>query len=88
MYYGGDDFNGTNLATTMSYTGGNWTPVTTTGTNPGPLDGPSLAYDAADGYVVILAFVPGLGLLLGMSGASSAIPPGGLELASADADGP
>ena len=42
----------------------------------------------ADGYVVILAFVPGLGLLLGMSGASSAIPPGGLELASADADGP
>jgi len=42
----------------------------------------------ADGYVVILAFVPGLGLLLGMTGASSAIPPGGLELASADADGP
>ena len=41
-----------------------------------------------DGYVVILAFVPGLGLLLGMSGASSAIRPGGPQLAGADADGP
>ena len=41
-----------------------------------------------DGYVVILPFVPGLGLLLGMPAASAASPPGGLQLAGADADGP
>jgi hypothetical protein len=41
-----------------------------------------------DGYAVILAFVPGLGLLLGLSAASAAPPPGGPQLAGADADGP
>jgi hypothetical protein len=41
-----------------------------------------------DGYAVILAFVPGLGLLLGLSAASAARPPGGPQLAGADADGP
>ena len=44
-----------------------------------------MASVGTDGYVVLLAFVPVLGLLLG---ASAAAPPGGLELASADADGP
>jgi hypothetical protein len=41
-----------------------------------------------DGYAVILALVPGFGLLLGMSAASAAGPPGGPQLASAAADGP
>ena len=49
------------------------------------------------GYIVVLAFVPGIGLLLGWIGggvtarpgtAAGPPPPGGLELASADADGP
>ena len=44
-----------------------------------------MASVGTDGYVVLLAFVPGLGLLLG---ASAAAPPGGPQLASADADGP
>jgi hypothetical protein len=44
-----------------------------------------MASVGTDGYVVLLAFVPGLGLLLG---ASAAAPPGGPQLAGADADGP
>jgi hypothetical protein len=47
------------------------------------------------GYIVVLAFVPGIGLLLGWIGGGLTAgrtarmpPPGGLELAGADADGP
>ena len=48
-----------------------------------------------DSYSVVLALVPGIGLVLGLlagamtAGRTAAVPPpGGLELASADADGP
>jgi hypothetical protein len=47
------------------------------------------------GYLVVLAFVPGIGLLLGWIGGgvtarpgTTTGPPGGLKLAGADADGP
>lgn len=53
LYYGGDNFTGTNLKATEVYEAGNWTTLATTGTSPGPLDGPALAYDVADGYVVM-----------------------------------
>ena len=51
-----------------------------------------MASVGTDGYVVLLAFVPGIGLVLGcwrrMPPPRRRPPPGGLELASADADGP
>ncbi|MCI4336146.1 MAG: PKD domain-containing protein [Thermoplasmata archaeon] len=52
MFYGGDNFAGTNLANTWTYSGGSWQEPTTTG-SPGPLDGPALAYDAASAEVVM-----------------------------------
>lgn len=51
--YGGDNFAGTNLQTTLGYSNGNWTTLATTGVNPGPLDGPSLAYDLAAHEVIM-----------------------------------
>lgn len=51
--YGGDNFVGTNLQTTQSYANGDWSTVSTTGVNPGPLDGPSLAYDPNASAVVM-----------------------------------
>jgi PKD domain-containing protein/galactose oxidase-like protein len=53
MFYGGDDFRGTNLQATEAYSGANWRTVTTSGTTPGPLDGPALAYDPAAHAVVM-----------------------------------
>lgn len=53
LYYGGDNDAGTNLATTEAYSNGTWSNVTTTGADPGPLDGPSLAYDPPAGVVVM-----------------------------------
>jgi PKD repeat protein len=52
LFYGGDNWTGTNLATTWTYSGGSWSALNTTG-NPGPLDGPALAYDPAAGRVVM-----------------------------------
>ncbi|MCI4333060.1 MAG: PKD domain-containing protein [Thermoplasmata archaeon] len=51
--YGGDNFAGVNLQTTEAYLNGNWTTLATTGVNPGPLDGPSLAYDPAAREVIM-----------------------------------
>ncbi|HKV90492.1 MAG TPA: PKD domain-containing protein, partial [Thermoplasmata archaeon] len=51
--YGGDNFHGALLRTTLAYSAGNWSMVSTSGVNPGALDGPALAFDPADGVVVM-----------------------------------
>ncbi|HTT25364.1 MAG TPA: PKD domain-containing protein [Thermoplasmata archaeon] len=56
MFYGGDDFQGTNLAETWTYSGGAWAMINTTG-SPGPLDGPAMAYDPPAGDVVMFGGV-------------------------------
>ncbi|MCI4326720.1 MAG: PKD domain-containing protein [Thermoplasmata archaeon] len=53
MFYGGDNFTGTNLQATETFSNGSWSLVPSTGTSPGPLDGPSLAYDPSAGEVVM-----------------------------------
>ncbi|MCI4346799.1 MAG: PKD domain-containing protein [Thermoplasmata archaeon] len=52
FYYGGDNWAGTNLASAWAYTAGSWNVLSTSG-NPGPLDGPALAYDPPAGAVVM-----------------------------------
>ncbi|MCI4334810.1 MAG: PKD domain-containing protein [Thermoplasmata archaeon] len=52
LFYGGDNWAGTNLDQTWTYSAGAWTLQSTNGT-PGPLDGPALAYDPVDGQVVM-----------------------------------
>ncbi|MCI4366326.1 MAG: PKD domain-containing protein [Thermoplasmata archaeon] len=56
MFYGGDNFTGTNLAQTWAYSAGNWRLVPTN-TSPGGLDGPALAYDPSAGQVVMFGGV-------------------------------
>ncbi|MCI4363099.1 MAG: PKD domain-containing protein [Thermoplasmata archaeon] len=52
FYYGGDNWAGANLASSWSYSVGSWSVLSTSG-NPGPLDGPALAYDPPAAQVVM-----------------------------------
>ena len=52
LFYGGDNFAGTNLGDTWTYSDGEWSKRVTNGT-PGPLDGPALAYDPSADQVVM-----------------------------------
>lgn len=55
LLYGGENGGGTSTYDdTWKYVGGTWTNITTSvGTPPPPRVSPSIAYDAADGYVVL-----------------------------------
>ncbi|HEV2428357.1 MAG TPA: PKD domain-containing protein, partial [Thermoplasmata archaeon] len=53
MFYGGDNWVGTNLADTWAYSGGSWNRLSVQGQSPGPLDGPALAYDPPAREVVM-----------------------------------
>lgn len=52
MFYGGDNWAGTNLADTWAYSAGAWSLLPTQG-SPGPLDGPALAYDPLEHRVIM-----------------------------------